>query len=65
MARKNKGIRTERTNERNNEIRSKFNKMDAKVFTLDHRLKKVANEYFLSPDTVYAIVKKIGRYKDG
>jgi hypothetical protein len=50
--------------ERNKAVREAFNKIDSKVYTLDHRLDKVAQKFFLQPNTVYRIVMKLEPYKD-
>ncbi len=54
--------RRERTKERNTKIREAFASYDRKKYTLDWVLQQVADKFYLSADTVYAIVKEIGRY---
>lgn len=54
--------RRDRTKERNESIRKDFAGYDRKKYTLDWVLNQVAEKYYLSADTVYAIVKQIGRY---
>lgn len=55
--------RKDRTQERNKEIRKKFSSYDRKKYTLNWVLNQVAQEFYLDANTVYAIVKQIGRYR--
>jgi hypothetical protein len=55
--------RRKRTNDRHETIRRDFKKYDLKTHRLDYVLNELGNKFFLTPETIYAIVKKIGRYK--
>jgi len=49
-------------NKRNEAVRAAYKKLDPKVYTLEYRLKKVAEKFYLKPNTVMAIIKATGQY---
>lgn len=49
--------------QRNAAIRSAFNSLNAKKYTLEYRLEKIAKQFFLKPNTIYAIIKARGQYR--
>jgi len=51
-------------NARNQAIRDAYQKWDSKKYTLEYRLQKVADQFYLQPNTVYLIVMKLGPYRD-